>query len=217
MKISEGQGEQDMGNKKSTRELVQDKMSDMLSARNNELNELKQRENDAASRIRIAEKDMENATRSTDLAAYSEAKERKASAENEVEMFKARYRQLHSSDFITEDESDKVIRSLLDYEKELERSYCEAIKTALENISKIHAEYREEVKQTEQTIKDWTKNIHPNYIKDGGMRALPDGTYTNRMETPQPVRRSEYLGCNVSFTINRLFDERNIKELFEAE
>lgn len=206
-----------MAKEKNARELVQERMNNLLDARNNELNELKQRENNAASRIMIAKSDMENAARNTDLVAYSEAKERKTSAENEVEMYKARYNQLKGSDFMTEDESDKTIRSLLSYEDNLAEEYQDNVNALLSKLKTIHEAYRAEVAVTEQTIKEWTSRIYPNYQKVVSHYAGTNEPVYKRMETSQPVHPSKYLGCNVSFTINSLFNERNIKELFEAE
>lgn len=121
-----------------------------------------------------------------------------AAAERRV-LLQRRFDQLNSRKLVPEDESDKVISSLLQYEQDLETAFEKEVSAPLATLAKLCREYREKVQETERTIEKWTREIHPNYISS--CTIYPDGTH--RSLTPQPVHTMPYSGSDLSYKINK--------------
>lgn len=141
-----------------------------------------------------AKKAKQNATESTDLTAYQDAKKKEAEANAAIEMYVARYTQLERREFVTTKESDETIDALLQYETDIAAEYIEAIAGPIAEIKKAHADYIGAVKAAEDAISAWTHRIHANYRASGTTYA--DGT--NISKTPVPVRNAPYFGCEES-------------------
>ena len=150
-----------------------------------------------------AKKAKQNATESTDLTAYQDAKKKEAEASAAIEMYAARYTQLERREFVTMKDSDATIDALLQYEKDIAAEYIEAIAGPIAEIKKAHADYTGAVKAAEGAISAWTHRIHANYRASGTTYA--DGT--NISKTPVPVHRTPYLGCKESATVGAFLDK----------
>lgn len=78
-----------------------------------------------------AEKDMNAATEALNTKAYTKAKERISAAETAIEMYSARRKQVRGLEYVTEQESDAVIDSLL------EDKFLNDIKAPLEHLAAL--------------------------------------------------------------------------------
>lgn len=150
-----------------------------------------------------AKKAKQNATESTDLTAYQDAKKKEAEANAAIEMYAARYTQLERCEFVTTKESDATIDALLKYEKDIAAEYTEAIAGPIAEIKKAHADYTGAVKAAEGAISAWTHRIHANYRS--ATTRYADGT--NISKTPVPVRNIPYLGCKESAIVGAFLDK----------
>ncbi len=130
-------------------------------------------------------------------------------------MYSARYKRLLIKEFISEEESDKVIASLLEYEEELSFDYARSVKELLKKLIKLHEQYTENIKKSEETISKWTHNIHANYIQKNTIRTLPDGTKTHRLETPVPVHIMPYAGSDLSMAIEKFLNDKAVKKVVD--
>lgn len=176
--------------------LLNDKAQELATIKA-ELSEAQERRSNAAA-------DMQKAMEATDIKAYERAKLAKQAEESAIEMYSARYKQLEEKEFMTEAESDKVINSILDYEKQLDAEFMKLIARPADKIRDLLAEYRARINEAEHTISNWTHSIHANYISKTTTYA--DGS--NRSPRPQPVRVFSYDGCALA---------HNAKKFLEAE
>jgi len=168
------------------KELVDNKAAELLT--------IQAKVTDARTQKEAAVLAIKDATEKTDLEAYDKAKAEKKAADSAIEMYSARYKMLEEKDFVTEEESDKTIDSLLAYEEELAAEYEAAIQEPLKALVKLQKEYKEAVQAAERTITKWTSTIHENHRSVGTTYA----NGTNRSEAPVPVHRTPYEGCNAS-------------------
>lgn len=150
-----------------------------------------------------AKKAKQNATESTDLTAYQDAKKKEAEANAAIEMYAARYTQLERREFVTMKDSDATIDALLQYEADIAAEYIEVIAGPIAEIKKAHADYTGAVKAAEGAIEAWTHRIHANYRASGTTYA--DGT--NISKTPVPVRRTPYSGSKESIIVGQFLEK----------
>ena len=148
-------------------------------------------------------KELQNATENTDFKAFGEAKKKQLEAKNKKDMYSQRYDQLKKRELISEEESDKVIDSLLDYEKALAEDYEIKVTKIVEELEAIHTEYRDRVAATENTIKSWTAEVHANYRSN---TTIYKETGTNRAPYPVPVRNIPYVGCKKSESVDKFIE-----------
>lgn len=158
----------------------------------------------AAQEYEAACKELKDATENTDIEAFGDAKKKQREAKNKKEMYSARYDQLEKKEFVSEEESDKVIDSLLNYEKELAEDYESKVAQIVEELEGIHTEYMARVAATENTIKDWTSGIHANYRSN--VTTVYSETGTNRAPYPVPVHYIPYTGCAKSASVNKFIE-----------
>lgn len=164
--------------------------------------------NESNKALAEAKKEKQNATESTDLTAYQDAKKKEAEANAAIEMYAARYTQLERREFVTAKESDATIDALLQYEADIAAEYIEAIAGPIFEIEKAHADYTGAVKAAEGAIADWTHRIHANYRSEHTTYA--DGS--NVSKTPVPVHATPYLGCEESAVVGAFLDKIITKE-----
>ena len=160
-----------------------------------------------------AKKAKQNATESTDLTAYQDAKKKEAEASAAIEMYAARYTQLERREYVTQKDSDAAIDALLQYEKDITDEFIKTIAGPIEEIRKAHADYIKSVKDAEHTIKSWNSRIRANYRSETTRYA--DGT--NISKTPVPVHVLPYAGCTESAIVGGFLDRIGTKTESESK
>lgn len=138
------------------------------------------------------------ASEALDVNAYESAQRAYDSAKIKKRMYTTRKEQIMMHDYVTEEESDKVIDSLLEYQDNLSADYAEAIKPHIDALTTLNREYRGAIAEAESVIVTWCSRIHSNHRSATAIFA--DGT--NRSETPVPVHRVRFEGIPVSGIID---------------
>lgn len=131
------------------------------------------------------------AAAATNLVDYEAASNAYHNAEMRREMYAARRSMLEEKAFLSEEESDATIDSLLEYEEDLRKEFEAAVKAHIAALRKLYDEYRKNIVNTENVIMDWTTSIHSNHRTFG--RTVYAGGSTRSPE-PVPVHRSVFLG-----------------------
>ena len=106
---------------------------------------------------------MQTATEATNVEDYEKAKSAIHKAEVAKEMYLARQEQLNAREIVSEEESDKVIESLLRYNAKLAEDFDKAVLEHLEPLKKIYADYVTEKEALTHTAYMWTQQIRPTY------------------------------------------------------
>lgn len=195
---------------------VKRQMKELQDRKRTDLETIQAKQNEARTAINTAKEAMEKATEEMNVDKYEAARNAKQKAETALSMYAGRQKQLNDMKYITEEESDKVISSLLQYEKELEESYTAAIKEPIRHLNGIQKAYLAEVDDVEETIRTWTRTVHPNYRSDvSTYYEAETGRYTNRSPKPIPVRQLEYGGCAASRAVGTFLKEQ--KEFLSEE
>lgn len=160
------------------------------------LETIRQKQTEAKEQKAAADLAIAEATEKMDIEAYEEAKQAKRKAQSALDMYTGRYKQLEAQEYISEAESDKVIDSLLQYEKDLAADFKERAAAIIFSLQDLAEEYGAAVKDTEDTLGVWTSSIHANYSTRGlTFRTDPfTGLQTDRAEKPVPVHRYPYTG-----------------------
>ena len=169
---------------------VKERIEKMIAARDAQLQSIDEEMQKISAENAECSARMEAATESSDLEAYRTAKAWAAKLQDAFDMYAARRNQIAALKLVTEEESDRTIDQLLDYEKDLKEEYRTAIRDVMKNMIVISDQYRKKVAEAEGVIRSWTSNIHANYRAE--CTRFADGT--NRAKTPQPVRMAAYVG-----------------------
>ena len=181
--------------------VVQDvkvKMRTLQEDKAAQLDTIRQKQDEARAQIEAAVLSMRQATEALDVRAYEEALADKKKAQTALDMYSGRYEQIAQKDYISEQESDKVIAGLLAYEEDLAAEFKAAAADILRQLAKLHKDYTEAVEETESTLSAWQRYIHANYKTFGRtLRMDPlTGELTDRSKTPTPVHLLRYEGCS---------------------
>ncbi len=171
---------------------VQARIKEMQDKKAAELEVVHQKQTEAQTQKEAAELAIKDATERMDLDAYEEAKAAKRKAQTAIDMYGGKYTQIKQQEYISEQDSDKVIADLLDYEKQLAADFKAGLVEPLKQLAKMQEEYRAAVAETEATIVSWTRNIHANY-------QTPSTTYadgSHRSPHPVAVHTIPYTGCS---------------------
>lgn len=150
-----------------------------------------------------AEAELKAAQAQMDVDAYADAKARISRADTGIEMYQNRFETLSALEYVSEEESDRVIDGLLEYEDQLAADFVAAIEEPVNKLRELYEAYTGAVSETEQTIRQWTAEIHKNY------RSFAGTTYangTNRAGFPQPVHLIPYIGCAESVVVKNSLD-----------
>ena len=195
--------------KNNTTAEVKAQIKELKDNKANQLSEIQQKQREARAELQKIWVTIREAVAKMDTAAYGEAKKKKYEIETALEMYEERYNQIKRQEYISEANSDKVIDSLLEYEKTLEQDFVAAIRPHIKELAKLHKEYKNAVADTEATITTWTKEIHANYNSRGMTWRHDDkkGGLTDRSEAPIPVRNTPYTGCDEAATLGRYLDK----------
>lgn len=186
-----------MAKAQTTLEAVKTKMQELKDARQAQFDTIRKMQETYSEQIRTADMTMKRATAELDLDTYETARQAKRKAQAGQEMYTKRQKELEAQEIISEPESDRIINGLLEYEEHLAADFRRAIEEPLRKLEQILAEYTAAVADTENTIHEWTRDIHANYSTRGrSLRTDPaTGQTTDRSETPLPVHIMKYTGC----------------------
>lgn len=186
-----------MATKNITKE-VQERIKKLTGDKTEQLAKIHQKQTEARTQIEAAELAIREATEVMNLEAYEKAITDKRKAQAALDMYSGRYDQIRKQEYVTEAESDSTIDSLLGYEDTLAEDFKKAVAEPLKKLAELHKEYKAAVVETENTIKNWERNIHANYSTRGATKYKDPvtGQYTDRSNTPVPVHRLPYNGCS---------------------
>lgn len=175
---------------------VKEKISTLQANKAAQLADIRQRQAAADKRLAAANEAMKTAAETLDEMAYSKAKQDKQAASAAIDMYKARFAQLHAKELCTEEESDSVINSLLEYENALNAEFGAALQNYLDQLQALSDDYHGKIRDAEAALDDWQTNIHANYrTRSGCTRIDPEtGERTDRMERPVKVHSVPYYG-----------------------
>ena len=191
-----------MAKKTTVLDEVKKRMTELQETKAAQLETIQQKQEELRPQIEEAERDMTQATAAMNVDRYEEAKARLHKLDSALELYRGRYDQIKRQEYITEEESDKVIESLLDYEKTLEADFKAAIAAHLRQLAEILAQYQEDVADTERTMTRWQREIHAYYRSWSSSRIdKATGKRTNRMEHPVPVHSTPYFGCAEAYRL----------------
>lgn len=154
-----------------------------------------------------AEKEALNEHPLDNFEAILEIDEERGKINAKIKKYDELERTLRARAVITEAESDKVIDSLLDYERQLESAFMDSIREHVTALQKIRDNYVAAVDETENTISQWTRTIHPNYRAEG---TVYHDTGTNRSPRPVPVHITRYTGGKESGLLKEYLERTTI-------
>lgn len=193
--------------KKTTPEEVRDRIQSLTEDRRKELEEIQARIDEEVAKARAAAAAIEKAVDALDVDAHMQAKEAEARAKTAIDMYRARREKISKRKYITEEESNRVIDSLIEYENELAKEYKKELAGILSTLDAATQKYQNAVTDAESTISAWTMTIHANYRN-------PSTTYqdgTHRAPQPQPVRFSPRECAESNITAKYIKDVRSVK------
>ena len=195
--------------KKNVTEEVKQQIKEMREKKQADLMAINAKKAEAQTHKEEAEARLKEATEKMDLDAYEEAKEAIQKAKTAIDMYSGRYKQISQQEYISEEESDKVIDKLLEYSRQIDIQFKEDIKTPLKELKEIIEKYYQDINETEATIRKWEATIHANYSYRGRSQYYDKeaGAWTDRSKTPVPVRGSVYTGCNESYKVKKFLSE----------
>ena len=201
--------------KKTQLEIAKAKMRELLDNKASQLREIQTKICDAKTKAEEADAAISTATEKMDLNGYEEAVAAKRKAKTALDMFSSRYKQLQGQQIISEEDSDKVIDSLLEYEDQIAERYKADIAGPLKTLNELTKAYRAEVADTEETIRAWSRDVRPNYSTRGTMSRIdPEtGERTDRSDHPVAVHQIPYLGCDESTVLEGLLKNNTLVQL----
>lgn len=184
--------------KQTTLQEVKTRMQEMKAAKAAELDEIQQKKLDAQTAKEAAELAIKDATERMDLDDFEKAKQARRRAQSAIDMYAGRYKQIAAQEYISEEDSDKVIDSLLAYEDTLTADFKEALAGHLKTLEGLLEGYRGAIADTENIMTLWQQDIHANYNTRGaGSYTDPlTGMTTTRSPRPVPVHRMPFTGCS---------------------
>lgn len=183
--------------KQTVLDKVKNRMKEMQDSKAAQLETIRQKQEEARTDREAADLAIKEATEHMNLEAYAEAKDAKRKAQTALDMYNGRYKQIKQQEYISEAESDSVVDSLLEYEKQLAEDFKAAAAVHLKKLAELLKDYKAAVQDTENTLTAWQRDIHANYNTRGAMtRTDPlTGEQTHRSERPIAVHTMPYTGC----------------------
>lgn len=146
---------------------VRNRIEKYVADREHEIAEIDQHIAEAEADKATAEAAMKAAVEATSQADYNSAKEAIESAQNVIDMFTERKAQLIGKEFISTEESDKVIDNLLAFKNELDGNLATALAEECAKIANIIERYKSGYTDMYDTIRTWEAQIHCNYRRSG--------------------------------------------------
>ncbi len=176
-------------------EIVSKQIEELMEKKESELQLIRTKKAEAEKSLELAIETTKEATAKMDLKAYEKSKADEGKYKTAINMYAEKYEQIKNQEYISEEESDKVIYGLLNYEKELAEEFNRDVEKPIKELAEICIKYYGNVRKAEQELKRWTKYIHAFYRSPGTSITLPDGTTTNRHNEPQELHKMGYGGC----------------------
>ena len=182
--------------KQTVLEEVKARMQTLKAKKAADLEEIRRKQTAARTDREAAEMAMRQAAEVMSVDQYETAKAAKTRAETALDMYAARFDQIQKQEYVSEEDSDSTIKSLLACESQLDADFMAAAAVHVKALAKLRKDYMDAVKDTEWTLTAWQQDIHKNYLSYTGA-AFPDGNggHTNRSPKPVPVRVMQYTGC----------------------
>ena len=174
-----------MAKNTDTVSMIRNQIDQLIADREREIGEIDQHIAVAKSEKAKGEAALQCAIETTNQKNFDSAKSQIAAAESAIEMYSARREQLINKAFISEEESDKVIDSLLAYKTERDGEFIAAISAELSTISKLVSEYDSAYKAMTNTVRDWESQIHANYRNP--IVSYPAGVTPQRKPVPVSI------------------------------
>ena len=201
--------------KENALEMAKKQKHDLTEKKSADLRDIQVKICAAKTQAEEADAAMKSATETMNLEEYEKAREAKRKAKIAIDMYSSRYAQLQGQQLISEEESDKVIDSLLEYEDQIAERYKADIAGPLKTLNELTKAYRAEVADTEETIRAWSRDIRPNYSTRGTMSRIdPEtGERTDRSDHPVAVHQIPYLGCDESTVLEGLLKNNTLVQL----
>lgn len=188
----------------NTAQEVRARIEALIGSRAEQLAEISEKISAARKQEAEAAEAMKQAQAETNLKAYAAAKAAKLEAGTAVEMYSGRAAQLQGKELISEEESDSVIDSLLDYEAKISADYEAAIAGPLDQLQQLQKDYEAAIEEAERVLHLWTSQVHANYRSSSTIYAE---TGTNRSPRPVPVHKVAYTGCNTAQRVRAFLDK----------
>ncbi len=180
---------------KNTAAEVRERIEKMLEEQTRQMDVIQERIEAERKAEAEARATIEQAVADLDFDRNHEAKRALEQAIERRELLSKRAEMLRSRKQVTEEESDRVIDSLLRYEKDLAAEYVAGLSKILSQLEEMTSNYAADVKEAEDAIFTWTQQVFPNYRSETG---LYKGGTTNRAPNPVPVHAIAYHGCTES-------------------
>lgn len=188
---------------------MQQKMAELKEQRIREKGELGDKINEIKNSLSDVERKLQDAIRRTDLDAYQTAEADKNSLSAALKMYQSRLTQLDNLELIAENESDKLIDDLMEYESTLQEDFEKNIAPHLEALAALVIAYNKEIGDAETTLHQWTHQIHANYRTFGRMYQIDKetGQKKTRLDHPVPVRQVAFIGGDAFVRLRQYLKE----------
>lgn len=188
---------------KNATEETKKRIKEMIDQKEADLAQIRQMQTEAQTQKEAADMAIKAATAEMNLDAYEEAKQAKRKAQAALDMYAGKLKQIQQQEYVTEEESDRVINSMLVYEDALAKEFKEKLQGLISDLAGLHHKYVEAIYDTEKTIQLWEKNIHANFRSQTATYA--DGT--NRSPLPVPVHVIPFIGCKEAQIIGNFLEK----------
>ena len=188
---------------------VRGRIKEMTATKKAELEIIENQREAINERLKSANEAVFTSSHNMDIDAFQKAVAERETAQIELDMYNTKFNQIRDQEYITEEESDRVIDSLMEYEKQLSDDFEKDIIPLLKKLSALYEKYTQGINETEEVIWEWTRNIHANYRNPTALYS--DGT--NRSSKPLPVRNIPFSGCAAAQRLGRYLN--NVKDTFE--
>ena len=184
--------------KMTVRQEVAQRIRDLQENKRQELAKIQGMMDEAGARKAAAEVAIKDATTALDGDKYEAAQEELRRAKSAISMYHARLAQIQAQEYVTQEDGDATVDRLLQYEDDLAAQLEKDIQEPLRQLRDLQQKYAGEIRDTEETIRQWTQDIRRNYRSFGGTTYMVDGKPTNVSKTPQPVHAMTFIGCQAS-------------------
>lgn len=191
--------------KQTPLEEARKKMRELLDKQQEDLEAIYRLQATARTEIEAAGLALKDAAERMDIAAYTAADQARNTARIGLEMYQARQQQILKKELITEAESDKVINSLLDLERQLAEDFEAALIAPLVQLAELQRDHMARIREVESVLDAWQRDIHANYDTRGVTRYYDEktGEYTSRSKIPVAVHSAPYRGCEASLKVEK--------------
>lgn len=189
--------------KQTVLEEVNERMKQIKETKSADIDRIGTLQQEAHAKLEAAELAMKQAMEVMDVDAYEEGKHAKHKAQTALDMYNGRFNQIKTQEYISEEESDKIISSLLDYEQTLGENFKFSAAEPLKKLADLLNAYNNEIAETERVLSDWQHDIHANYQSPITLYTDPaTGKKSHRSPRPIPVHSIPYLGCNEAMQLS---------------